>query len=142
MLSPIFFGYRLIGCEVALLLVRIGGESECDRGGQGGVDLRRGLGTPYGAYLITRFKAVPAVPCRPQSVGRDVYARDFLDRHDLRPALDSVPEILVAGCLLVSENTSLTDNSQQEVLHTSTSGRGSALRATSPYNAQYAIITG
>jgi hypothetical protein len=39
-----------------------------------------------------------------------MYARGFLDRHDLRPALDNVPEILVAGCLLVSENTNLTGN--------------------------------
>jgi hypothetical protein len=141
MLSSIFFDYRLVGWEVALLLVRIGGEGECD-GGQGGVDLRRGLGMPYGAYLITRLKAVPEVPCRPQSVGRDMYARGFLDRHDLRPALDNVPEILVAGCLLVSENTSLTGNSRQGKLHTSTSGRGSALRHSSPYNVQCAIITG
>src|SRR5215212_9614327 len=109
MLSSIFFDYRLVGWEVALLLVCIGGESECD-GGQGGVDLRRGLGTPYGAYLITRFTAVPEVPCRPQSVGPDMYARGFLDRHDLRHALDNVPEILVASCLLVSENTSLSGN--------------------------------
>lgn len=99
MASPIFFfGYRPVGWEVALLLVCTGGEGERD-GGQGSADLRRGFGTPYGAYLVTRLKAVPEVPGRPQSIGRDEYGVGFLGRRDLRPTLDNVPGILVAGRL-------------------------------------------